>query len=209
MAWYLAPALDTLRVQINTRWPDRDRTSDGTIGDAAHSARLSDHNPDPTSAPPDIVRAFDIDEDGIDTGAVILAMLADARTRYVIYEAQIWERVTGKWRAYVGPNLHRHHIHISVRSVENYAYNPAPWAIPALPAPPAPAPPAPNLLQEEEMILYLKGDKAPAVYAFDTSTGTRRAVDLPEWNVITKAGVPTTTVAQADLDAITRDPGSR
>jgi len=131
MTWYLAPALDTLRAQINARWPARDRTSDGTIGDAAHSARVSDHNPDPTSSPPGIVRAIDIDEDGIDTGAVILAMLADVRTRYVIYEAWIWERVTGNWAPYTGPNLHRYHIHVSVRSIDSYAYDAGPWALDA------------------------------------------------------------------------------
>ena len=74
---------------------------------------------------------------------------------------------------------------------------------------PTPAKPVQTLPGDDDVILYLKGDKAPSVYAFDPATGDRRPVDLPEWNAITKAGLPTTTVAQADLDAIPKRPGSR
>src|ERR1043165_429852 len=45
MAWYIAKSLETLRHQLNTIAPNRSTKSDGGIGDAAHSARLSDHNP--------------------------------------------------------------------------------------------------------------------------------------------------------------------
>ncbi len=34
-----------LREQVDDAFPDRDRTSDGWIGDKRHSARKSDHNP--------------------------------------------------------------------------------------------------------------------------------------------------------------------
>jgi hypothetical protein len=200
MAWYLAPALDTLRTQINKRWPDRDRTSDGTIGDAAHSARTSDHNPDPSSSPPGIVRAIDIDEDGIDTGAVILAMLSDARTRYVIYEALIWERVTGKWRIYAGPNLHRHHIHVSVRSVEDYAYDTSRWAIPALPAPPAPPVLTDEDLPEEDMKTVFRRPDGPAFLAWgNKAVGISTGEDL---DALEAAGIPVAEVTVALWDKI-------
>lgn len=45
MPWYLAPSLAQLRAEVNARWPKRSKASDGTIGDRAHSARTSDHNP--------------------------------------------------------------------------------------------------------------------------------------------------------------------
>jgi hypothetical protein len=34
-----------LRDQIDRRWPNRDKRSDGWIGDSDHAARKSDHNP--------------------------------------------------------------------------------------------------------------------------------------------------------------------
>jgi hypothetical protein len=46
-----------LREQVDDAFPDRDRTSDGWIGDKRHSARKSDHNPTAEG----IVRALDID----------------------------------------------------------------------------------------------------------------------------------------------------
>ncbi len=35
----------TLRNQVNRAFPNRDRRSDGWVGDSSHSARKSDHNP--------------------------------------------------------------------------------------------------------------------------------------------------------------------
>ncbi len=42
----LSKAASQLREQIDDSFPDRDRTSDGWIGDTRHAARKSDHNPD-------------------------------------------------------------------------------------------------------------------------------------------------------------------
>ena len=44
--WKLASCLVTLEQQVDLLWPDRRKQSDGTIGDAAHASRKSDHNPD-------------------------------------------------------------------------------------------------------------------------------------------------------------------
>lgn len=54
----LCDAGTTFRDQVNKRFPKRDKRSDGWIGDAAHSARFSYHNPDSNG----IVWALDIDE---------------------------------------------------------------------------------------------------------------------------------------------------
>jgi len=56
----LCKAGQQLREQFDDTFPDRDRRSDGWIGDARHSSRPSDHNPDPTTA---VVRASDTDRD--------------------------------------------------------------------------------------------------------------------------------------------------
>ena len=55
----LCKAGQQLREQIDDVFPDRDRTSDGWIGDVRHAARKSDHNPTNEG----IVRAIDIDAD--------------------------------------------------------------------------------------------------------------------------------------------------
>jgi hypothetical protein len=55
----LCKAGQQLRLQVDDSYPDRDKSSDGWIGDTSHKARRSDHNPDAKG----IVRAIDIDRD--------------------------------------------------------------------------------------------------------------------------------------------------
>jgi len=65
-SWRLAKSLITLINQVDAQFPIRDRSSDGTIGDARHQAEKSDHNPDREG----VVRALDITHDpahGVDT----------------------------------------------------------------------------------------------------------------------------------------------
>ena len=116
----LCKAGQQLREQIDDSYPDRDRQSDGWIGDAAHAARPSDHNPDPING---IVRAIDVDKD-LDTRPSTGAYLADQirlcaksgdkRIAYVIYSGKIASaKKSWSWRPYDGINRHDHHIHIS------------------------------------------------------------------------------------------------
>jgi hypothetical protein len=56
----LIPSLVRLRQEFNLINPERDKASDGWIGDAAHQANpTSDHNPDLRG----LVHAIDMDED--------------------------------------------------------------------------------------------------------------------------------------------------
>jgi len=55
----LSKAAQQLREQFDDTFPDRDRRSDGWIGDPRHASRPSDHNPDPKAGM--VVRAIDVD----------------------------------------------------------------------------------------------------------------------------------------------------
>jgi hypothetical protein len=125
-SWYLAPSLAVLRDEINRRWPGRDRTSDGTIGDAAHQATRSDHNPNARGS----VNAFDIDEDGIDLAAVFAAVRRHPSARYWIYEGWLYHRDRG-WRpeTYTGPNPHDRHAHLSIDQTVAAEQDRRPWGL--------------------------------------------------------------------------------
>jgi len=117
-----------LRDQVNRRWPNRDKRSDGWIGDAAHQARPSDHNPDRNGW----VHAIDLDHDflGPNRGSEEAEKFANeliklardgkdrGRLKYVVYNNRIasgtysnqyWTWRRGNWG-------HTQHIHVSFTS---------------------------------------------------------------------------------------------
>ena len=118
----LCKAGQQLRLQVDDSYPDRDRTSDGWIGDLRHSARPSDHNPDAAG----IVRAIDIDRDLSGKAKPdLMPDLADQirlfakrdkskRISYVIFAGKIASpRMGWRWRKYSGINPHNTHLHCS------------------------------------------------------------------------------------------------
>lgn len=109
---YLAPSLARFRTSVNTRWPGRDHSSDGWIGDAAHQSRTSDHNP----AASGVVRALDLDKDGLHVPTVMAAALLHPATRYVIHSRKIYH-VDARFKpaSYTGSNPHTGHIHTSIQ----------------------------------------------------------------------------------------------
>lgn len=126
--YYLAPSLVVLRNEINESNPNRDKASDGWIGDAAHQLEISDHNPDPTSAPPNVVRAIDVDNNGIDPDRLVAVAIKDRRTNYVIWNGYIWSRIHNfVKRIYTGPSKHTDHVHISIRHDTGFAKDTRPW----------------------------------------------------------------------------------
>ena len=121
MDWRNCAASLALIAEVNTKWPNRDKTSDGTIGDAAHASRSSDHNPFIVVRGTGVVRARDIDVDGIDAGWLAewlrkRAAAGDPRLSgggYVIFNRRITRPDWGGWRIYTGTNPHTHHLHLS------------------------------------------------------------------------------------------------
>jgi hypothetical protein len=139
---FLAPSLVKLRSEINAAHPGRDTRSDGWIGDAAHSKTVSDHNPDPR--PNGVVRALDIDVDGMDKDLFRRVVLADSRTEYFIQDGKIYLRSNGfKPQKYTGTNQHTSHGHVSIRHGGQYENAIQSWGYSiAAPAPsPQPTPP--------------------------------------------------------------------
>jgi len=116
MTWRVANSLETLRHQIDARFPERSRAADGAIGDAAHQTRDSDHNP---WYGPGIVTARDFTHDpshGLDIQTVADQLLGsrDPRIKYVIANRRIATSGTWQWGPYTGPNPHEAHFHLSV-----------------------------------------------------------------------------------------------
>lgn len=126
MSYYLAPSLVALRTEINNRWPNRNTSADGWIGDASHAARPSDHNPDWSSG--GVVRAIDVTCDGIDRKACLKAIIGDPRVWYVISNGIIYSRTYG-WtaRRYTGSNPHNHHFHVSILHSQTAERDLSPW----------------------------------------------------------------------------------
>jgi hypothetical protein len=116
-----AKSIETLLAQVNARWPDRDKSSDGWLGDTSHQTRKSDHNPNSVG----VVQAYDFTNDpasGLDSEKLAEALLAsrDPRIKYVISNKKIAASyATGgaaawTWRPYSGANAHNKHCHVSV-----------------------------------------------------------------------------------------------
>jgi hypothetical protein len=128
--WTLTLGLQNLRSQVNAVFPDRDKLSDGSIGDTLHRLHTSGHNPDDTSGSkpawdgdPDStpeVRSWDMDSDlrapGADAQDVVdhIRRLPGVSSvlRYMIYNH--WEYHSRNGFAptpYSGPSPHEEHIH--------------------------------------------------------------------------------------------------
>lgn len=147
--WRTAKAIDVLRAEVNVRWPNRSKASDGTIGDAAHASRSSDHNPWIIVAALGVVRAFDCTAQGIDAAAYAehlrqLGKAGDPRLAgggYVIFNHRIAsERDNWAWRPYTGPNGHTKHAHLSLSRNRAGFDSTATWGIDRIGRTPAPLP---------------------------------------------------------------------
>ncbi|XVU20850.1 peptidoglycan-binding domain-containing protein [Actinoplanes sp. CA-054009] len=124
--WHLARSLARLRAEIDQRWPNRDRGSDGSIGDEKHRERPSDHNPNGRSS----VNAIDTDKDGISPMTVVEAAKRHPACNYVIWNRVIYSRGRGfRAHRYKGTNPHTHHIHVSILQTSAAEESARPWGI--------------------------------------------------------------------------------
>jgi hypothetical protein len=133
MPVYSIPASTSLVNEFNAISPNRDKASDGTIGDLAHSESVSDHNLDESgntgSASDtdnlDEVHARDVDSSGpwppgwsmerfVWTVLYRCRKGTERRLRYVIFNRRIWRKSNG-WvtEDYSGSNPHDKHAHFS------------------------------------------------------------------------------------------------
>lgn len=114
-SWRLAKSLSTLLGEANAYAPHRSRRIDGTIGDAAHAARSSRHNPYKG-----VVTALDLTHDpagGFDAHAIArkLTQHPHPNLYYIISNRQAAYRKEGfVWRKYGGSHPHDKHIHVAV-----------------------------------------------------------------------------------------------
>jgi hypothetical protein len=114
--WRLAQSLVVLRNEVNVYAPKRKKTYDGTIGDQAHAARASSHNPNKYG----VVTGMDITHDpagGMDCAVLFeyLRTHPHPELRYVIFNRKVARRSNGwKVTAYTGANPHTGHLHATV-----------------------------------------------------------------------------------------------
>jgi hypothetical protein len=136
-SWYLVDCLVALRGEFNRLSPNRDTGSDGSIGDTAHAARSSDHNPRPDGR----VLALDIDATGpwpawwnLDDAVqdIVREHRAgrDDRLEYVIWQRQIAsESSSWVWEPYGGSDPHTGHAHFSARHDRHGEHDTTYWGV--------------------------------------------------------------------------------
>lgn len=136
--WRVAESLQTLLGQLNALFPNRSKVSDGSIGNAEHASRNSDHNPYIKNGNMGIVTARDFTHDpanGINGQWLADALVAsrDPRIKYVIWNKQICSSKQSPWvwRPYHGANAHQHHVHLSVDADPKLYDSKAPWTLSA------------------------------------------------------------------------------
>jgi hypothetical protein len=148
MSPVLVPCLVALRTEFNLLARKRDKGADGWIGDKAHQAESSDHNPDdtpgsrtPYTDPDKIpeVHALDVDKDlgaGLDLDDYVHPIVdrhragLDDRLQNVIWRGRIASRSWGwTWIPYSGASKHFDHAHFSARYTTPQENDTSPWGV--------------------------------------------------------------------------------
>jgi hypothetical protein len=203
-SWILIAAGKSLMAEFDAIAPERDHASDGSIGNLAHAAEVSDHNPDETGSVPihdadhiNEVHAIDVDSDlrtpGLTMEYVVQFILlrcrsgAEKRLRYIIYNRRIWEADNGwKQRAYTGASAHTEHAHFSFSYTTSLEASTVSWHLEDIP------------------VALTAADKtwiAGQIAAGRTDTDKTALVETPEGHAILSQQIPNGTKPGSPQDA--------
>ncbi len=219
--WVLSPSLVAMEAEADRMAPNRRRVSDGSIGDAAHAARESDHNPDEAGAV-DYVDGLDLTHDpvaGFDAHAQArsvarnIANGVESRIDYIISNWQIFSQRLGvwAWRPYTGSHGHTQHAHFSVRDSGRFATSP--WFSTVIPfpathtPPPYVPPPTPGPLPKypvKEGEMYLRNNQTGEIWSIGMND--YRLLSGPDWELRQREGA---TYANVDPLIIMTVAGTR
>jgi hypothetical protein len=150
-SWELIPCLKVLFAEFDRIAPSRDHASDGSIGDSAHQAEVSDHNADEVGSVPihdadddNEVHAIDVDdnlnESDLTMEKAVQFILGrcrsgvEGRLRYIIYNRRIW-RASNSWQqeTYTGSSPHTEHAHFSASYNSGAEANTSSWHLEDIP----------------------------------------------------------------------------
>lgn len=172
--WHLAPSLKRLQKDLDAVF-GADRPNDGTIGDQAHAARKSEHNPDrdADSMPNGAVSAIDIYTQvgskvwikPAEFTKLLAVLKKDARVWYVIHKGYIYSRTDDFAKEkYTGSNPHTNHIHISLMQTKAAHDDVSSWGIGAVDDAPKPAEPKPST--KKPLPTLRRGDRDKVLVPF-------------------------------------------
>jgi hypothetical protein len=167
--WRVAESLETLLAEVNAKWPNRNKASDGAKASAQHTNAnpTSDHEPRIKDGAKGVVTARDFTHDpdhGLDSQKLAEALVAskDSRIKYIISNRRICsgtgqEHPAWVWREYKGVNPHNHHVHISVKPDKALYDSTQSWGLGGV------APPGPGTTPGNTRPVIGRGSTGPAV----------------------------------------------
>lgn len=162
--WYVDKGLATLIAQVKKKFPG---IVVGTIGDTAHQAEHSDHNPEADGSvdAADFMLGKHFTEENAQWLVNTLVHFKDPRIAYIIWNGRIISstKQNGKaawtWRVYTGSNPHRDHPHVSVN--DKHETDASPWRL---------------VIPTKEINVALTIDQAVALTPFSSGGGSHSPI---------------------------------
>jgi len=122
-----ARSLRILGATVKARRSGLYAEADGWLGGVWSKGRISDHNPDPRTG---VVRARDVDVEGMVAQVVVASAMLHPATRYVIFDGRIYRDADRyRPRIYEGANQHTGYVHVSILRESTAENSQAPWEL--------------------------------------------------------------------------------